>query len=284
MIPFVQQPQLQLGPVTIASFGVIVAAAVFIGLAVGTRRFRMVGLEAHLGESFSWWVISGGFIGAHVFSVLFYFPREVAENPLILFQFWKDISSIGGMLGGAVAMALFMRYRGRDLAPAVRWDLIDVAAFVFPISLMAGRLACAIAHDHPGTLTRFPLAVSLETSTAQAYITRVYEEAGRAAELPPRSDLATLGFHDLGWYEFLYLGIVVVPVTMYLARRGLRVGHHRRGTFLISFVSLYMPVRFALDFLRVSDARYAGLTPAQWSALVALAAVPWLLIRGRAVS
>ncbi len=283
MIPFVDPPQWQLGPVTIAAFGVIVAAAVVIGLVVGQRRFRAAGLDAQLGETFSWWVIVGGFVGAHVFSVVFYFPREVAENPLILVQFWKDISSFGGMVGGVAAMALFMRCRGRSLAPAARWDFVEVVAFVFPISLMVGRLACAIAHDHPGTLTRFPLAVSLRTTTAQAYITRVYEAAGRAAELPPRSDLATLGFHDLGWYEFLYLGVVVVPVTIYLARREQRVGRHRRGTYLLSFVGLYMPVRFALDFLRVSDARYAALTPGQWAALVVLAMVPWLVVRARAV-
>ena len=42
-----------------------------------------------------------------------------------------------------------------------------------------------------------------------------------------------------------------------------------------------MPVRFLLDFLRVSDVRYAGLTPAQWAALCVLTALPFLLHRAR---
>ena len=37
----------------------------------------------------------------------------------------------------------------------------------------------------------------------------------------------------------------------------------RPGVFLVAFVGLCMPMRFLLDFLRVSDVRYAGLTPTQ---------------------
>ena len=33
------------------------------------------------------------------------------------------------------------------------------------------------------------------------------------------------------------------------------------------FFALYAPIRFAFDFLRSDDLRYAGLTPAQWSAI-----------------
>lgn len=274
MIPYLEQPSVRLGPITIAAFGVIVATSVLVGLSLGRRRFERLGLDSRLGEGLAGWVIVGGFIGAHLFSVLLYFPREVAANPLILLQFWKDISSFGGILGGALALWLFLRRRAADLRAAARWAYVDVVAFVFPISLMIGRLACAVAHDHPGTITRAPLAVSLARPEARAYLTQVYADAGRLAELPPPEALARLGFHDLGWYEFLFLAVVVVPVTVWLARRP-----RRPGTFVASFIALYMPVRFLLDFLRVSDARYAGLTPAQWVAAAALAALGIATVR-----
>ena len=47
------------------------------------------------------------------------------------------------------------------------------------------------------------------------------------------------------------------------------------GFWLFAFGALYLPVRFILDTLRVADARYATLTPAQWVVLVGLAALPW---------
>jgi phosphatidylglycerol:prolipoprotein diacylglycerol transferase len=38
------------------------------------------------------------------------------------------------------------------------------------------------------------------------------------------------------------------------------------------FVLLYAPGRFLLDFLRIADARYGGLTPGQWAAAAMAAA------------
>ena len=277
MVPYVQQPTLTVGPITIAAFGVIVATAVLVGLAIGRRRFEYLGIDRTLGESFAWRTVIGGFVGAHLFSVVFYYPEKVADDPLVLLKFWGDISSFGGMVGGALAIWLFFRRRRSDLTPAMRWACVDVAAFIFPISLAIGRLACAIVHDHSGTVTRFPFAVSLIRPEAQEHIAGVYATAGRAAELPLPPELAQLGFHDLGFYEFLYLTLVVVPLVLQRERRERRRGVHRHGLFLATFVLFYMPVRFLLDFWRVSDARYACLTPAQWAALGALATLPLLL-------
>ena len=265
MIPYFIQPSVSIGPLTIHAFGVIVAVAAFTGLTIGARRFRRLGLDRALGERLAMWAVISGFLGAHLFSVLFYFPREVAEHPLALLKLWENISSFGGMLGGMIGIWLFFRFRAKSIDAATRLIYFDVAAFAFSISLMIGRIACALAHDHPGTVTRFPLAISLRTAEARDYITSVYADAGRPAELPPAQTLAQYGFHDLGLYEFVYLAAVAVPVMLLLSRRA-----RAPGFFVRTFILLYLPVRFALDFLRVADARYAGLTPAQWVALATL--------------
>ena len=281
MIPFFRQPVFELGPLTIASFGLIVSASVFVGLALGRWRFQGLGLDAQLGERLGWWVLLGGFTGAHLFSVIFYFPEKVAANPLVLLKVWEDISSFGGLVGGAFALWWFLRRQGSTLTRREQWAYVDAVAFVFPISLMVGRLACAVAHDHPGTLTRSPLAISLATPDARRFIASVFADAGRVKELPLDATLSAFGFHDLGWYEFLYLAVIVVPLLWW--RAGRMEGRAPAGAprVLISFILLYMPIRFLLDFLRVSDVRYGGLTPAQWAAFAALGALPLLWRVGR---
>lgn len=269
MIPYAEQPSISIGPVTIAAFGVIVASAVLVGLRLGAWRFKRLKLDQAIGERLAGWAMMCGFVGAHLFSVLFYFPGRLAENPMLLFKVWEDISSFGGIVGGLLGILLFFRFSAKHVDAPGRLAYLDAAAFVFPVSLMIGRIACSLAHDHPGRVTSFPLAVSLETETARAYIVDVYRDAGRLAELPSATTLPGLGFHDLGWYEFLYLAIVVVPVFVLLDRKK-RVP----GFFLAAFAALYMPVRFMLDFLRVSDARYGGLTPAQWAAAAILLSLP----------
>ena len=276
MIPYVEQPCVQLGPLRVCAFGVIVAAAVLAGLDLGRRRFVHLGLDRRVGEGLAWYAVVSGFLGAHLFSVLLYFPEKVAQDPLVLLKLWEDISSFGSLLGGLIGIWLYLQLKARELDSVRRWAFLDVAAYVFAVSLAIGRIACSLAHDHPGTVTSFPLAVSLESETAREYIADVYRDAGRLAELPPASVLGELGFHDLGWYEFLYLSLVVVPVVFLLARRP-----RPAGTFLVTFTLLYMPVRFALDFVRVSDVRYAGLTPAQWAAAAMFLGVPLAWMRWR---
>jgi phosphatidylglycerol:prolipoprotein diacylglycerol transferase len=283
-VPYLEQPSVSVGPLTIHAFGVIVAGAVVVGLSLGARRFKSSNLDVSLGERMGWWTIVGGFLGAHVFSVLFYFPGELARNPLILFKLWEDIASFGSIIGGVIGMWLFFRIRAPSTDPYTRWQFVDVVAYAFPFSLMIGRMACAIAHDHPGTITSFPLAISLRTARAQEYFSGIYTPAGRASELPNAAAMSTLGFHDLGWYEFLYLALVVVPAVFVIARWNARKSAPLPGTLVVAFALFYMPVRFALDFLRVSDARYVGLTPAQWTALSILLLLPLLVRHLRTVS
>jgi prolipoprotein diacylglyceryltransferase len=85
-----------------------------------------------------------------------------------------------------------------------------------------------------------------------------------------------MGFHDLGFYEFLFLTLVIVPLFAFWDRR-----RRPAGFYLTAFAALYLPVRFCFDTLRVSDARYVGLTPAQWVSVLLMAALPFVAVRHR---
>lgn len=265
MIPFFEQPAWQLGPLTIHAFGIAVAAGVWVSLAMADRRYQRRGLDPAIGRQLGGWTLVGGMLGAHLFSVLLYFPEQLRTDPWLLLRVWADISSIGGMLGGTAGAALYFATRGRQLDRRTRLAHLDVIAFVFPFGLAFGRLGCALAHDHPGVVTGFPLAISLRSAAAQAYIQDVYATAGRA--LP--SDLTGLGFHDLGLYELAWLLLAVLPLFLRRDRQ-----RQAPGFYLVAFAALYFPVRFALDLLRVVDARYVGLRPAQWTAAIIVAALP----------
>ena len=271
IIPYFEQPSLRLGPVTIHAFGVIVAISVLLGLALTRRRFARLGLDPTIGNGLVGYALVAGFVGAHLFALLLYMPHEVAANPLKIFKVWEDISSFGGILGGALGTALYLKLRAGPLTSNQRLAYFDALAFVFPLALTVGRLACTVAHDHPGTVTRFPFAISLSSDAARAYITAIYERAGRLAELPAPSALSLMGFHDLGWYEFLFLALLVAPLVLIADRRP-----RHTGFFVRLFLLLYLPTRFLLDFLRVGDARYLGLTPAQH---VAVAGILVLTVR-----
>ena len=275
MIPYFPQPEFHLfGPVTVHAFGAIVAVAVIVGWRMVVARARTKGLDPGLIEDLLSYVLISGFVVAHLYSVLAYFPREAMEDPLLLLKFWEDISSFGGFAGGLLGLWLFFRFKARDVDAAARLRCLDVIAYVFPFAWAIGRIACSVAHDHPGTVTTFPLGISLKTPEAQAYIAFFYREAGRLAELPPPAVLSKMAFHDLGWYEFLYMSCLMVPAFLVLDRKP-----RPAGFFLVAFPVLYVPVRFFLDFLRIGDARYLGLTPAQYAGIPVFLTAIFFMVR-----
>ena len=272
MLPYFEQPVWQIGPVRVHAFGIALAMAVWVGIAIARRRFDRLGLDTAFGARLGGWMLVGGMIGAHLFSVLFYFPQKLRDDPWLLLRIWEDISSFGGILGGIASALLFFAARASDDQRRLRVAYLDAAAFAFPAALAIGRLGCALAHDHPGRVTTFPLSISLETQGAREYIGGVYDAAGLA--LPHAA--AAMGFHDLGLYELLYLTLVVVPLFLVWNRRA-----RPAGFYLVALAALYAPVRFCLDMLRVADARYVGLTPAQWVAALTLTVLPLVAVRRR---
>jgi phosphatidylglycerol:prolipoprotein diacylglycerol transferase len=275
MIPYFPQPEYHLfGPLTIHAFGTIVAVAVIVGWRMVVARTCAKGLDPELVQDLLSYVVLSGFVVAHLYSVLAYFPREVMKDPLLLLKFWEDISSFGGFVGGLLGLWLFFHFKGRDVDASTRLRYLDVIAYAFPFAWAIGRVACSLAHDHPGTITTFPLGISLESPGAQNYIAFFYLEAGRLMELPPQAVLAKMAFHDLGWYEFLYTLCLMVPAFLALDRKP-----RLPGFFLIAFLLLYVPARFFLDFLRIGDARYLGLTPGQYAGIAVFLAAIFFAVR-----
>ncbi|MBI5576358.1 MAG: prolipoprotein diacylglyceryl transferase [Deltaproteobacteria bacterium] len=254
------------------------ALSVIVGWQMAVARCRRKGLDDAVCTGLLAYVVLAGFVLAHLYSVIAYFPRQAMESPVLLLKVWENISSFGGFVGGLLGLWLYFSLKARNIDTGERMKYLDVIAFVLPFAWAIGRLACTVAHDHPGTITSFPLGISLKSPEARAYIATFYRDAGRLAELPPSVELAKMAFHDLGWYEFLYTLLVMVPVFLVADRKP-----RPPGFFTVVFILLYVPARFFLDFLRLADARYFGLTPGQYAGLaVFLAAL--LAIRRRSRS
>ncbi len=123
-------------------------------------------------------------------------------------------------------------------------------------------------------VTNFPLGISLSSPEARTYIMYFYGAAGRLADLPDPARLARMAFHDLGWYEFLYTLLVLCPAFLILDRKP-----RPTGFYPLAFLFLYLPVRFLLDFLRINDARYGGLTFGQYAAIAGFAVAAFVALR-----
>ena len=281
--PYFPHPRLDVGPLHVHAFGVLVAVGILVGVEVTLRRARFEGLDPRVIRGVIGHALLWGFVAAHVLDVVCYSPQQLIDDPWILLQLWNGISSYGGMLGGLAGMAFYLGSRRRGIAAAERWRYVDVVAYGWTFAWVFGRLACTVATDHPGTVTYgFPLATSLDSPQARDFIRGVYASAGRGDELPGDAVLAGMGFHNLGFYELSWTLLVIVPIFVWLGR-----SRRPPGFFLVAFTLLYAPARFVLDVPRVTDATYFGLTPGQYAsaaAMLAAAAAVWSALRPRSTS
>lgn len=242
MIPYIPQPTLDLGFYEIQAFSVLVVIAVVVQFQIVLRRSPSVGIDRHTASSLVGWAIGLGLVSAHVFDVLVYTPQKFLDDPLVIFRVWESLSSFGGMLGGLLGIYLVMRRERMSGRQILRF--FDVLIYALPFTLAIGRLGCALQHDHPGVSSASWLAVRFPDG--------------------PR--------FDLGLLEFLYVS-VLAAIFAWLGRKP-----RPDGFFVGLFFLLYGPVRFAMDALRVSEARYAGWTPGQYLSIVSVLAGAGVLV------
>jgi phosphatidylglycerol:prolipoprotein diacylglycerol transferase len=249
LIPYFELPTLHLGPFNIQAFGVFAAAGVYLAVRLTARAAERQGKDPKPVLDYALWGVLTGVIVGHAAHIFLYHPEEL-RDPKRIFQFWEGLSSFGGLLGGILAAAVFFRRRGLRFH-----DYSDAFALGMAPGWAVARLGCFAVHDHPGVTTHFPLAVT-----------------GWPFPGGPR--------HDLGLYDAVVL-FAIGGLLALLDRRQIL-----RGRLMALLAVLYGVARFLLDFLRASDvpyadARYLGLTPAQYACFLLLAYAAWRFRRDR---
>ena len=230
-----------IGALPIDPWATLVCMGFVAGLEVARARCVQLGLDVRdIVDGSVVTVLTGFFIG-HVFTVLAYYPERLTTDGIwAILRVWQGFSSTGGFIGAVIGSAVFFNY----VRKVDYWRHADVITYGFPVGWFLGRVGCGVVHDHIGALTNFPLGMEF-----------------------PNSHYAAGVRHELGLYEAAYM-LPVAALFFYLGRQD-RVP----GFFLCLFAVLYAPFRFLMDFLRNSDltyqdARYLGLTPAQYGMIV----------------
>jgi phosphatidylglycerol:prolipoprotein diacylglycerol transferase len=238
MIPQPNIPSIPIyGPIAIHAFGVLVATGILVGARWTRTRGRQLGLTDENVAAMITSSLVCGFIFAHIFDV-FAYQRPDHFNLWEILNPFGGLSSFGGFAGALMGLFYWCKKNRQPVMPYA-----DGLGYGLSIGWMFGRLGCFSAHDHPGRFTDFFLGVR-------------YPEGAR---------------HDLGFEEALWAA-AVAAIFFVLSRKPRPL-----GLYVTILTLAYAPVRFGLDFLRVtdlagSDPRYFGLTPAQYGAFGVLAA------------
>lgn len=230
MIPYFSWTQFYLGPVPVQVWGTFVALGFFFGAIASARMARHRGLQDKRVYDLAVWIVISSMLFARLFHVVFYDPVYFWIHPTDVIALWQGgMSMFGGLFGALLATVVYVKKHKLDLHAYA-----DATIFGLPLGMCIGRIGCFLIHDHPGTLTSFVGGVKFPDGVR----------------------------HDLGLYESV-VGLFLFVVFLLMAKR--RVS---QGWYLIVFCIGYGVSRLLLDFLRVVDVRYFGLTPGQYLSVV----------------
>jgi phosphatidylglycerol:prolipoprotein diacylglycerol transferase len=263
---------IEIGPLQLHWYGIIIAGAVLIGGLLGTRVATWLGEDPEDGWSMLLLVMVLAIIGARIYHVIHLWEHYVA-NPIEIPQIWNGgIGIPGGVAGGALGIFLYTRSRGLHTA---RW--MDVFAPALLLGQVIGRLGNFVNQElygPPTSLcgTEFPPCLPFGI---QIDATHRAGTPWDAVAFP----VETTQFVPLFAYE-MALNLVGMLVLLFVIRRfGPRLF---AGDLSLMYIMWYGAVRTLLETYRVNNWTIAGVPTAMWLGIIAFVlAAAWLVIRHR---
>ena len=248
---------IELGPLDIRLYGVLIAIGVFVAISVFRRRYVSGGGDPEVAERVALYSVLMGFVGARGAYVLPRLDRFFPENPLGVFAVWEGgLALFGGLVvGTATAVYLLGRWGGRPLL------LLDAAAPGVALAQAIGRWGNYFNQELYGTPSDLPWAVEIDPEF------RVQEYA----------EFST--FHPTFLYESLW-NIGLAAFLFWVGRRGSLFGRRLPlgAVGLLYFIG-YGFMRFLLELLRVETTfRVLGLSRNGWFSLLVVVVASAVLV------
>ncbi|RAK19966.1 phosphatidylglycerol:prolipoprotein diacylglycerol transferase [Anoxybacillus vitaminiphilus] len=217
---------LELGPITIYWYGVIIGTGVLLGLFLAMRESERRGLPKETFVDLVLLAVPIAILCARAYYVIFqwdYYSKHLAEIP----QIWQGGLAIhGGLIGAIITTVVFAKIRGLSF-----WKLADIAAPSIILGQAIGRWGNFMNQEaHGGPVTReFLENLRLpEFIINQMYINGEY-------------------YHPTFLYESLW------NVTGFFLLLLLRKINLRRGELFLSYIIWYSIGRFFIEGMRTDS-------------------------------
>lgn len=212
-----------IGPLTLHTYGVLLAIAFLAGLWIAGREARRAGLDSARVTDLAVYVLIAGLIGAKLLLVLVE-GRFYVEHPReILSVFQSGGVFYGGLLAAFPVAWWYTRRHRLD-----GWATADALAPGVAIGQAVGRLGCLAAGCCHGRSTDVPWAVTFHDLYAARTV-------GTPLDVP---------LHPTQVYESLATALVFVTLLWLAPRKRFH------GQVVLTYVLLYSIARFAIEFYR----------------------------------
>jgi phosphatidylglycerol---prolipoprotein diacylglyceryl transferase len=251
---------LELGPITVYTYGVLLAAAYLLGLQLARVRAKKRGLDANRILDLGIYIIISALVGAKLLLLITDFKSFTADPRELLTLARSGGVFYGGLIVAVVVALWYIRRVGLPL-----WTTCDVFAPGIALGHVVGRFGCLFAGCCYGKPTMKPWGITFTDTFAAANV-------GTPLGVP----LHPTQLYEAG-AEFLILMVLLLTE---------RKGRSFPGRTFWLYMLLYAISRFIIEFYRGDDRGVVGMfsTSQFISIVLAPLAIVMLVYLSRAVT
>jgi phosphatidylglycerol:prolipoprotein diacylglycerol transferase len=247
----------ELGPLTIYSYGVLLAASYLLGLRLAMSRAKKWGLDANRVLDLGIYIIIAALVGAKLLLLIVDYEQFSISSPADLLSLARS----GGVFYGGLILAVLVAFWYIHRHGMPFWTTCDVFAPGIALGHVTGRLGCFAAGCCYGKATTVPWAVVFTNPAAAANV-------GTPLGIP----LHPTQLYEAGAELLILIGL------LWWERRG----RGFPGRTFWAYMFLYAVSRFVIEFYR-GDPRgtvFGMLSTSQFISVVlaplSLAMLVWL--------
>jgi phosphatidylglycerol:prolipoprotein diacylglycerol transferase len=236
-------PVFGIGPVTIYTYGVLLAAAYLVGLQLAFVRSRRIGLDPNRILDLGVYVIIAALIGAKLLLLVTDFSYFRANPRDLLALVRSGGVFYGGLIGAVLVAVWYIRRHGLPL-----WTTCDMFAPGIALGHVIGRFGCLMAGCCYGRPTSVPWAVTFTDPFAASNV-------GTPLNVP---------LHPTQIYEAA-AELVILAVLLVTERKGRTFP----GRTFWGYIFFYAVSRFFIEFYRGDErGMILGFSTSQFISLI----------------
>jgi phosphatidylglycerol---prolipoprotein diacylglyceryl transferase len=236
-------------------YGVLIAAAVLIGVNLSMRLARTRQIDPETIADLAIWLVLGAIPAARLYYVAFEWQNTYSQRPLLdIIKIWEGgIAIYGAIIGGTIAAIIFARIKQISF-----WQLADIVAPSLALGQAIGRWGNFFNSEAYGSRTTVPW--------------KLY--------IPAKNDY----FEPTFLYESLW-NLLVFSILMWLFVKNTRHHNLKTGSIFLVYLIIYGIGRYWIEGLRTDSLWIGSLRISQVISQVGIAigtlGLLWLYVRRR---
>ncbi|MFC3041314.1 prolipoprotein diacylglyceryl transferase [Virgibacillus xinjiangensis] len=248
---------LELGPLTIYWYGVIIATGAFLGIYLASKESDRLGLEKDILIDFIFFAIPIAIISARIYYVIFEWENYAGGPWWGVFAIWEGgIAIHGAIIGGVLTAVVFTRKRNISF-----WQLADIIAPSLILGQAIGRWGNFMNQEAHGG----PVSDAAYNDYLQYLPDFILNQMTIGGTL----------YHPTFLYESLWNILVFILLIL------MRKYNPIRGEIFLTYAISYSVGRFFVEGLRTDSLYFGDIRQAQLISILTIVVAAALIIYRR---